>query len=128
MINSPANGRIWQRRAGFCVLMLALSLPFSAGDTLAQGAPKPLLPSLGAPKPLLPQAPGTDSSTDSGARTDETIPLLSPAGDNGTNSGGTTSSTVNTKDGISINSLDRVSGESVGTIGQDESALPCAPA
>lgn len=129
MINSPANGRIWQRCAGFCVLMLALSLPFSAGDTLAQGAPKPLLPSLGAPKPLLPQASGTGSSTDSGAGTDETIPLLSPAAGSGTNSGGATSGgatsgTVNTKDGISINSLDRVSGESVGTIGQDESALP----
>lgn len=109
MINSPANGRTWHQRAGFCVLMLALSLPFSAGDTLAQGAPKPLLPSLGAPKPLLPPASGTGSAT--GAV--ETAPRPSAG-----------SGAANAKDGISINSLDRVSGESVGTIGQDESALP----
>jgi len=118
MINSPANGRPWHLRAGFCVLMLALSLPFSAGDALAQGAPKPLLPSLGAPKPLLPPAPGaesgTDSATESGTGTPEIAPSPSSADSRATDA----------KDGISINSLDRVSGESVGTIGQDESALP----
>ncbi|WP_028467718.1 hypothetical protein [Nisaea denitrificans] len=113
MINSHANGRTWHLRAGFWVLMLALSLSFSAGDTLAQGAPKPLLPSLGAPKPLLPPASGTGSTTDSATDTVEMAP--SPSADSGASG---------TKDGISINSLDRVSGESVGTIGQDESALP----
>ncbi len=109
MINSLASGRIWHRRAGFCVLMLALSLPFSAGDALAQGAPRPLLPSLGAPKPLLPPA----SDSDSAAGAVEIAP--GPPADSGTPSA---------KDGISVNSLDTVSGESVGTIGSDESALP----
>lgn len=120
MINSPANGQPWHLRAGFCVLMLALSLPFSAGDTLAQGAPKPLLPSLGAPKPLLPPASGaesgTDSATESGTGTTEIAPSPSSVD----------SRTPDAKDGISINSLDRVSGESVGTIGQDELALPAS--
>ncbi|MEP6146303.1 MAG: hypothetical protein ABJ201_02745 [Nisaea sp.] len=93
------------------MLMLALSLPFSAGNALAQGAPKPLLPSLGAPKPLLP--PASDSNSPASAV--QTAP--SPSADSGT---------TNAKDGISVNSLDTVSGESVGTIGRDESALPAS--
>ncbi|WP_193173661.1 hypothetical protein [Nisaea nitritireducens] len=116
MINSPANGRTWQRRAGFCVLMLALSLPFSARDTLAQGAPKPLLPSLGAPKPLLPPAAGTPAVTDSDTGPVEAAPGQPPA-----NSGA-----AKAKAGISVNTLDTVSRESVGTIGSDESALPAS--
>ena len=110
MINSPANDRAWYRRAGFCLLILALSLPFAARDGLAQGAPKPLLPSLGAPKPLLPLPSGADSSTDAVELAPEPSPVDGDA--------------APAKDGISVDSLDAVSGETVGTIGSDDSALP----
>ena len=73
MINSPVNGRSAWRNAVFSflfpALFLTLSLPLQSGNTFAQGAPKPLLPSLGAPKPLSPPAASRPDGTnnDTGA-------------------------------------------------------------
>lgn len=116
MINSPVNGRSWLRHGVFCILMLALSLPLQAKDTLAQGAPKPLLPSLGAPKPLLPPTSVPPAGTGSDTSAVEPVPAQLPED----------SDAAEAKAGISINALDSVSGESVGTIGSGESALPAS--
>lgn len=114
MISSPASGKAWHKRAGFWVLVLALSLSAPGREAIAQGAPKPLLPSLGAPKPLLPPAATAPSVSDLSPDATEIAPDK-PEAERGAREA---------KDGISVNSLGTVSGETVGTIGSDESALP----
>ena len=83
MINSLAKSRNLRRNAVlsvlFPVLVLALFLPLQSRDTRAQGAPKPLLPSLGAPKPLLPPAAGSPGETNDDTGTIEAAPDLLPA-------------------------------------------------
>ena len=120
MINSLVNGRNLRRNAVlsvlFPVLVLALFLPLQLRDTRAQGAPKPLLPSLGAPKPLLPPAAGSPGETNDDTGTIEAAPDLLPAD----------TDARKPKAGIAVNALDTVSEESVGTIGSSESALPAS--
>lgn len=112
MTNSPADRVRRMPRFPQCLARLALILALWAPDALAQGAPKPLLPKLGAPQPLLtsPEPAAPDGETPvTGTPAEETAPAAEPA-----------------KSGIAVDTLDAVSVETVGTIGDDESALPAS--
>jgi len=110
MINSPADRLARGMRAALGVAALLAGLPFGATESLAQGAPKPLLPALGAPRPLLTQpqpAVPAETTAPEPAPATQTAPDEDPL-----------------KQGIAVDTLDAVSVETVGTIGEDEAALP----
>lgn len=106
MTSSRADRRTG--RIGLAVCGLALIFSWPLHEASAQGAPKPLLPSLGAPKPLLQQQaePATPDATE---------PSTSPA---------PLDDSVTAPSGITVNKLDAVSAETVGTLGTDDGALP----
>ncbi|MBO6560850.1 MAG: hypothetical protein JJ959_09945 [Nisaea sp.] len=112
MINSPADRLTRGTRAALGAAALLLGLSFDAPESLAQGAPKPLLPALGAPKPLLVQPPPAAPAE---GTPEQPLPAAesSPAADEDP-----------LKQGIAVDTLDAVSVETVGTIGPEENALP----
>ncbi|WP_420403425.1 hypothetical protein [Nisaea sp.] len=112
MINSPADRLVRGTCAALGVAALLFGLPVSAPESLAQGAPKPLLPALGAPKPLLtPPQPAAPAEATPG----EPVPSADSAPNEDP-----------LKEGIAVDALDAVSMETVGTIGAGEAALPAS--
>lgn len=109
MISSRADRRARPVRALAVTFLLTLAWP--AVPAMAEGAPKPLIPSLGAPKPLL-SAPG-NAGTDAPAPDDAAAPRSTSG-----------SRPSPAKSGITVNRLDSVSAETVGTIGGADNALP----
>ncbi|UUX51684.1 hypothetical protein NUH88_08270 [Nisaea acidiphila] len=112
MISSRADRS--ERRSCAARLSAALLLVsvFAGGEAHAQGAPKPLLPALGAPNPLLaPAEPATPTETPTGQ------PAATADGVSGTE---------DLKQGITVDSLEAVSVETVGTIGAEDAALPAS--